>query len=227
MTVDVVEPLVPGREYRLFAAITEDDIYAAGSNGEVWHHQVFRHLYPDVAGLPLATALGPQVLEIEAPLDPTWVYANLRLVVYAMDVTTHRVLNAADGRPCPSAGTPVADGRAAGDAPARRHAQSLQPADDDHLHRRPGPARCGSRSMTCAGARSSSCCTTPSSAGTHAVRWPVSTVPAATSRRACTSCGSRPTGSPAHAEAGPVAMTEQGPAWSGMTIDRANVPDIR
>ncbi len=108
-TVDVVEPLVPGRVCRLFAAITEDDIYAAGSNGEVWHHQVFRHLYPDIEGLPFAATPGPQVLELDASLDPGWVYENLRLVVYAMDVTTHRVLNAAT-MALPGAGTPVATG---------------------------------------------------------------------------------------------------------------------
>lgn len=94
VTLDVSEPLVPGREYRLFAAITEDDIYAAGSNGEVWHNQAFRRLYPDVQGLPLDLQPGAQILEIPTPLDATWVFANLRAVVYAMDVTTHRVLNA-------------------------------------------------------------------------------------------------------------------------------------
>jgi hypothetical protein len=108
VTVDVAEPLVPNRDYRLFAAITEDNIYAAGTNGEVWHHQVFRHLYPDVVGLPLATALGPQVLEIPTPLGPDWVYENLRLAVYVMDVTTHRVLNAATAA-LPAVGTPVAE----------------------------------------------------------------------------------------------------------------------
>ena len=105
-TLHLVEPLVPGRDYRLFAAITEDDIYAAGSNGEVWHHQVFRHLYPDVDGLPLTAAPGPQELAVEAPLEPGWVYENLRLVVYAIDMTTHRVLNAVT-MALPEPGTPV------------------------------------------------------------------------------------------------------------------------
>lgn len=107
VALDVVEPLVPGGEYRLFAAITEDDIFAAGSNGETWHHQVFRHLYPDVQGMILELEAGPQVFEIPTPLDDAWVFANLRAVVYALDATTHRVLNAATVA-LTAAGTPVA-----------------------------------------------------------------------------------------------------------------------
>ena len=108
-TMHLAEPLVPGRDYRFFAAITEDDIYAAGSNGEVWHHQVFRYLYPDVDGLPLTAAPGSQELAVEAPLDPGWVYENLRLVVYAIDMTPHRVLNEARWScPSPARRSPVA-----------------------------------------------------------------------------------------------------------------------
>jgi hypothetical protein len=94
-TVDITEPLVPGGMYRLKIAITEDNIYAPGGNGEEYHNQAFRYMYPDVDGLVVEPALGVQEFWVATPLDDEWVFENLRVTAYIQELNTLRVVNAA------------------------------------------------------------------------------------------------------------------------------------
>ncbi|MEZ4388538.1 MAG: FlgD immunoglobulin-like domain containing protein [Candidatus Krumholzibacteriia bacterium] len=93
-TVDVLDPLPPG-EYRLFVAVTEDPVAAQGSNGEPFHNQAFRHLYPSVGGRLVAPEAGQQVLAVSAPLSARWNHDQLRLTAYVQSRDTGEVQNAA------------------------------------------------------------------------------------------------------------------------------------
>jgi len=92
--LDVLDPLAPTGDYRLFVTVTEDNVAAQGPNGEPIHNQVFRWLYPDTGGLAIDTAVGTHDYLVDIPLNPGWVFENLRGTVYVQDLTTGKVLNA-------------------------------------------------------------------------------------------------------------------------------------
>ena len=91
----VLEGLPPIGDYRLRVAVTEDNVYAPGPNGEVYHQQAFRYLYPDLAGQVVEPVLGTQEFWVDLDLDPSWQYEELRLTVYVQDLISMDVLNAA------------------------------------------------------------------------------------------------------------------------------------
>jgi len=96
-TIDVLDEM-PVAEYRLFVAVTEDSVAAQGNNGEPFHNQAFRYLYPDTGGLPVAASLGTQEITVAAPLSDRWVRDQLRLTAYVQDRDTGEVQNAATVR---------------------------------------------------------------------------------------------------------------------------------
>ena len=91
----VVEGIPPTGDYRLRVAVTEDNVFAPGPNGELYHQQAFRYMYPDLAGLVVEPALGTQEFWVDLDLDPSWQYEELRLTVYVQDLNSKDVLNAA------------------------------------------------------------------------------------------------------------------------------------
>ena len=90
VAIDIIEPL-PDRDFRLFCNITEDGIEHDGGNGEPIHNQAFRYMYPNLEGIPIATDLGNEVYTVSMPLDPAWVYGNLRATVYVQMMETGRI----------------------------------------------------------------------------------------------------------------------------------------
>ena len=94
VTVEVLNPM-PDRTYSLYVAITEDQIYAPGSNGEEYHNQVFRRLFPDVSGLPLATSVGTHQYSVDLDLDTDWVYENLQATAWIQGDNAGAILNSA------------------------------------------------------------------------------------------------------------------------------------
>jgi hypothetical protein len=95
VALDVREPIAPGTDLVLRLAVTEDQVEAAGSNGETIHEQVFRRLYPDTLGLAMPSTVGLHEVVIETPLDPAWVTENLHLVAWVRDENTQQLYNAA------------------------------------------------------------------------------------------------------------------------------------
>jgi len=93
VNVDVMDPLRPGHDYRLFVAVTEDGVEALGGNGEEFHNQAFRMLYPGIEGMAIDTAVGQAMYQVDMPLDEGWVYDNLRLVAYVQNMNTGVVQN--------------------------------------------------------------------------------------------------------------------------------------
>ncbi len=93
--VNVLEFLNPNGDYRLRIAVTEDNIYAPGTNGEPYHNQVFRYMFPDINGLPVEPVVGVQEFWVPLTLADTWVYDELRATVYVQDMITKDVHNAA------------------------------------------------------------------------------------------------------------------------------------
>jgi hypothetical protein len=93
VTVDVLDPLNPDGEYVLYVAVTEDNVEAMGSNGEPYHNQAFRWLYPGVEGQPIDTAIGQTTYVVELPLDEAWVFDELALVAYVQNVVDGKVQN--------------------------------------------------------------------------------------------------------------------------------------
>jgi hypothetical protein len=93
-TVDVVDQM-PDSPYRLFVAVTEDSVAAQGTNGEPYHNQAFRRLYPDTAGVVVSNELGEQVHTVAVPLGHPWQGDQLRVVAYVQDRDTGEVMNAA------------------------------------------------------------------------------------------------------------------------------------
>jgi hypothetical protein len=98
VTVTVDEPLPPETDLRLRTAITEDDVYYAGANGETYHDQAFRYMFPDTEGLQVPTAPGTYHFVVPCLLELIdWDYAKLRATVYVQDNDTWKVHNAATG----------------------------------------------------------------------------------------------------------------------------------
>ena len=92
VVVDVLDPM-PAGTYSLFVAVTEDSIYALGSNGEEYHNQAFRWMYPDEIGHPIATAQGTHAYTIDLDLNPTWVQENLRATAWVQADTAGVIIN--------------------------------------------------------------------------------------------------------------------------------------
>jgi hypothetical protein len=86
---------MPADFYRLVVAVTEDDIYAPGSNGEEHHNQAFRRLFPDLIGLPVTTTPGTHEYTVQLDLDPEWVLENLRATAWVQADTTGHIVNSA------------------------------------------------------------------------------------------------------------------------------------
>jgi len=85
----------PGGDYQLFCTLTEDDIHFSGGNGENIHNQAFRRMYPDVsAGVPVDGSVGTHIYVVDCPLDPIYVYDNLRGTVYVRNMNTGDIIQA-------------------------------------------------------------------------------------------------------------------------------------
>jgi hypothetical protein len=82
-------------ELRLRVAITEDDIYHNGGNGQLYHHQAFRYMYPTTSGLPMYSGPGTHQYTVDCALNAGWVYNNLRATVYIQDEQTYEIIQAA------------------------------------------------------------------------------------------------------------------------------------
>ncbi len=95
LSVDVLQALDPQGDYRLFVAISEDGVEAAGPNGETVHNQAFRWLFPGVEGLPVQPEAGLQPFAVPVTLDPGWVQENLRATAWVMEHPNGAVLNSA------------------------------------------------------------------------------------------------------------------------------------
>jgi hypothetical protein len=93
VNVEILDPL-PAGDYRLFVAVTEDGVFAPGSNGEDYHNQAFRWLFPDTGGLPVETILGLQQFVVDTPINSRWVYENCRATAYVQQLDTGEIQNA-------------------------------------------------------------------------------------------------------------------------------------
>lgn len=106
--VETVEPMPADWPLVLRVAVTEDDVYEAGTNGERYHDQAFRHMYPDTDGFPVPTTPGLHRFTIHCPVSAeTWAYDKLRATVYVQNDLTWKVQNAATGFLTDLAGTTV------------------------------------------------------------------------------------------------------------------------
>ena len=92
--VNVLEMMRPIQNLKLYAYITEDNVYYAGGNGETRHHQAMRYIYPNTTGLDVGTALGTQRFTLDTPLNGTWEYDKLRATVYLQDKDTGEMIQA-------------------------------------------------------------------------------------------------------------------------------------
>ncbi|MCP4800332.1 MAG: T9SS type A sorting domain-containing protein [bacterium] len=75
-------------------AITEDNVYYAGSNGETIHNQAFRKMYPTTSGIELNFVTGNYLFMIDCPLLG-WEYNNLRVTVYLQDADSWEIIQSA------------------------------------------------------------------------------------------------------------------------------------
>jgi len=108
VNVENVEPMPADWILKLRVAVTEDNVYYAGSNGETIHNQAFRYLYPDTDGLPVPTAPGVYQFQVHCPVgSQNWDYTRLRAVAYVQDDDTWKVHNAVTGFLTDLAGTTV------------------------------------------------------------------------------------------------------------------------
>ena len=87
--------LRPDGDYQLFCSLTEDDIHHNGGNGEPVHQQAFRRMFPGVdVGVSVAHTVGTHTYIVDCPLDPLYVYENLRGTVYVRDMDSRVILQA-------------------------------------------------------------------------------------------------------------------------------------
>lgn len=95
VTVDNREMIRPTVSTRLLVAITEDNVFYAGSNGEEYHNQSLHGFLPDTEGsFPVSTAPGRHEFPFTADLSGTLVYENLRATAYLQDLNTREVIQA-------------------------------------------------------------------------------------------------------------------------------------
>lgn len=87
-------PVPAGTNWRLKVALTEDNVYYAGANGETIHNQAFRKMYPSTSGMPLSFVTGSYLFMIDCPLDG-WDYNNLRVAVYLQDADSWEIVQSA------------------------------------------------------------------------------------------------------------------------------------
>ena len=95
VTIQNIQPLPEDQDLYLKVAITEDNIYYNGGNGEPWLHQAMRRFYPDTAGMPVSAAPGIHQYIVSCPIQGGWVYGELRGTVYVEDQDTWEVIQAA------------------------------------------------------------------------------------------------------------------------------------
>jgi len=94
VNVNVVEMMQPIDNFKMYAYITEDNVYYAGSNGETHHFQAMRYIFPNTTGMDVGTSLGTHSFTLDTPLNGTWVYDNLRATVYLQDKDTGKMIQA-------------------------------------------------------------------------------------------------------------------------------------
>jgi hypothetical protein len=90
----VVCPVPAGTDWRLKVALTEDNVYYAGANGETIHNQAFRRMYPSTDGMALDFVTGNYQFMIDCPLEG-WDYNNLRATVYLQDADSWEIMQSA------------------------------------------------------------------------------------------------------------------------------------
>jgi len=90
--IDILDEM-PAGDYRVYVAITEDNVFAEGTNGEDNHNQAFRHLYPDIEGLAITTEIGVQEHWIDTPLNFRWVFEECRATAYVQEYESAVVQN--------------------------------------------------------------------------------------------------------------------------------------
>jgi hypothetical protein len=96
--VEVVESIPADWILKLRIAVTEDDVYEAGTNGERYHDQAFRYMYPDTDGFTVPHTPGIHRFSAHCPVSTeNWVYSKLRATVYVQNDETWKVQNAATG----------------------------------------------------------------------------------------------------------------------------------
>ncbi len=94
VNIHVLDPMPEG-SFSLHVAVTEDDVYAPGSNGEEHHNQAFRRLFPDLMGTSIATSQGNHQYTLDLELSPEWAYENLHATVWVQEDSGGAILNSA------------------------------------------------------------------------------------------------------------------------------------
>jgi hypothetical protein len=95
VSVNITGTLPPGGDYQLFCTITEDNILHNGGNGEPIHMQAFRRMFPSTStGVSVSGTLGTHVYTVDCPLDPIYVYEELRGTVYVRDMNSGVIMQA-------------------------------------------------------------------------------------------------------------------------------------
>jgi len=83
-------------QYRIYVALTETNIYYAGSNGVNWHHQTMRRMFPTGNGNVVSfTGSLPQSASVsfQFTLDPILAPENCRIVAWMQDAVGKEVYN--------------------------------------------------------------------------------------------------------------------------------------
>lgn len=94
VAMTVTCPVPAGTDWRLKVALTEDNVYYAGDNGETIHNQAFRKMYPSTSGTSMSFVTGNYLFMIDCPLEG-WDYNNLRATVYLQDADSWEIMQSA------------------------------------------------------------------------------------------------------------------------------------
>lgn len=95
VTVNNREMIRPDLSLRLLVALTEDDVYYAGPNGEEHHNQALHGFMPDTEGtFPVSIESGRHEFAFTIDLSGATVYENLRATAYLQNVDSREVMQA-------------------------------------------------------------------------------------------------------------------------------------
>lgn len=131
LNIEMVNPTDSAVSANLYVVVTEDSLYYAAPNGDVWHNHVCRDYVTGTSGAPVTVpAMGADTLVQPFTIEGSWVERNCHLVAFLQNPT----VQADSSRPVYQGATvPLLSLVGVAEVPAPRIARKLEIANPHRL----------------------------------------------------------------------------------------------